>query len=87
MTDATVMVVEDDCELLEALVDTLSSAGYKVVQATDGAGRLVKLGRIQYDQAIGLLDPAGEGETEGAAVDVLDAVDVGMLTLQGGEDV
>ena len=40
MSAATVLVVEDDHELMEALSDTLTLAGYGVATATDGADAL-----------------------------------------------
>lgn len=49
MAAAQVMVVEDDAELLEALTETLSSAGYGVAQARDGVDALKVLEQQQFD--------------------------------------
>ena len=43
MTEAKVLVVEDDPSLREALSDTLELAGYAVLTAPDGHAALVQL--------------------------------------------
>jgi len=40
MSQGSVLVVEDDMSLREALCDTLKLAGYPVVSATDGNSAL-----------------------------------------------
>ncbi len=47
MSHATVLIVEDDLSLREALCDTLSLAGYLVAAAPDGHSALELLGREQ----------------------------------------
>ena len=49
MTDHTVLVVEDDAGLREALVDTLSLAGYRCVEADSGESALLLLKNHQVD--------------------------------------
>jgi two-component system response regulator FlrC len=49
MSTASVMVVEDDSELREALNDTLSLAGYSVTTASDGQDALRQLDERQFD--------------------------------------
>ncbi len=43
MSSATVLVVEDDAALREALCDTLELAGYRVIAVEDGQAALVRL--------------------------------------------
>ncbi|MEQ6341978.1 MAG: sigma-54 dependent transcriptional regulator [Gammaproteobacteria bacterium] len=43
MSSATVLVVEDDAALREALCDTLELAGYRVIAAEDGQAALARL--------------------------------------------
>ncbi|MBI1422997.1 MAG: response regulator [Gammaproteobacteria bacterium] len=49
MSTASVMVVEDDNELREALSETLSLAGYKVATASDGQEALGQLDDMAFD--------------------------------------
>ncbi len=49
MSVAQVMVVEDDVDLLEALSETLQSAGYRVTQASDGLEALKVLESHTFD--------------------------------------
>ena len=49
MTATRVMVVEDDVELLEALTETLASAGYAVAHAGDGCEALQVLEKQDFD--------------------------------------
>ena len=49
MSVTQVMVVEDDVDLLEALSETLHSAGYSVAQANDGFDALRKLETNTFD--------------------------------------
>lgn len=49
MSTASIMVVEDDSELREALNDTLSLAGYKVATASDGQEALNQLEQQSFD--------------------------------------
>jgi len=49
MSTASIMVVEDDSELREALNDTLSLAGYKVATASDGQEALSQLEQQAFD--------------------------------------
>ncbi|MCW8905354.1 sigma-54-dependent transcriptional regulator [Sedimenticola sp.] len=51
MSDATVLIVEDDATLREALCDTLELSGYGVVSAIDGESALKVLG----SQSVGLV--------------------------------
>jgi two-component system response regulator FlrC len=43
MSDATVLIVEDDATLRDALCDTLELSGYGVVSAVDGNSALKAL--------------------------------------------
>ena len=43
MTDANVLVVEDDCGLREALVDTLSAGNIKCIEADSAEMAILKL--------------------------------------------
>lgn len=49
MTQPRILVVEDDSALAEALRDTLSLSGYRVICATDGEQALACLDREQVD--------------------------------------
>jgi len=49
MTDHKVLVVEDDAGLREALVDTLSLAGYQCVEADSGEAALLQLKNYHVD--------------------------------------
>jgi len=49
MSVAQIMVVEDDVDLLEALSETLQSAGYAVTQANDGRAALKVLESTTFD--------------------------------------
>ena len=49
MSTASVMVVEDDSELREALSETLTLAGYSVATASDGQDALRQLDERQFD--------------------------------------
>jgi two-component system response regulator FlrC len=49
MSTASVMVVEDDSELREALSETLTLAGYGVATASDGQDALRQLDERQFD--------------------------------------
>ena len=49
MAAAQVIVVEDDAELLEALTETLSTAGYGVAHARDGVDALKILEQQRFD--------------------------------------
>lgn len=52
MSKTTVMVVEDDADLRDALSDTLMLAGYSVLQADDGGSALELLSRARPDIVI-----------------------------------
>jgi len=52
MAEAQIMVVEDDAELLEALSETLSTAGYGVAHARDGSDALKLLEKQQFDLVV-----------------------------------
>jgi len=52
MAEAQVMVVEDDADLLEALSETLSTAGYAVAHARDGSDALKLLEQQQFDLVV-----------------------------------
>ncbi len=52
MAEAQVMVVEDDADLLEALSETLSTAGYEVAHARDGSDALKLLEQQQFDLVV-----------------------------------
>jgi len=52
MAEAQIMVVEDDEELLEALSETLSTAGYGVAHARDGSDALKLLEKQQFDLVV-----------------------------------
>ena len=49
MTVHTVLVVEDDAGLREALVDTLSLAGYRCIEAESGESALLQLKKCLID--------------------------------------
>ncbi len=64
MTAATVLVVEDDNDLLEALTDTLSLAGYGVTSARDGLDAMRRLDEAQYDLVVSDIQmPKMDGHT------------------------
>ncbi len=64
MSTATVMVVEDDPELMEALTDTLSLAGYSVARAVDGADALQQLDSNDIDLIVSDIQmPKMDGHT------------------------
>lgn len=64
MSTATVMVVEDDPELMEALTDTLSLAGYNVARAVDGADALRQLDGNDIDLIVSDIQmPKMDGHT------------------------
>jgi len=52
MAEAQIMVVEDDADLLEALSETLSTAGYGVAHAKDGSDALKLLEQQQFDLVV-----------------------------------
>ncbi len=52
MSEATVLIVEDDPSLREALCDTLELAGYAVAAATDGAAALDLIERQPVDMVV-----------------------------------
>ncbi|MDP5031715.1 MAG: sigma-54 dependent transcriptional regulator [Paraglaciecola sp.] len=52
MSQAKIMIVEDDAGLREALVDTLLLGGYDVVEADSGEQALVKLGEHVVDLVV-----------------------------------
>jgi two-component system response regulator FlrC len=52
MSGATVLVVEDDRPLQDALVTTLEAAGFKVLAAGDGGEALEMLGRTAVDLVV-----------------------------------
>lgn len=52
MKQPTIMVVEDDSALAEALKDTLTLSGYKVCSATDGEQALAQLDKRKVDMVL-----------------------------------
>ncbi len=52
MSTSTIMVVEDDSELAEALVDTLQLAGYEVIAQSDGEQALKALENQNVDLVV-----------------------------------
>lgn len=52
MSTATILVVEDDNDLREALIDTLRLAGYGVIHATDGIDALRQLEATPVDLVV-----------------------------------
>ena len=52
MSQAKVLVVEDDVSLREALSDTLQLAGYSVASAADGATALEALDKEKFDVVV-----------------------------------
>ena len=64
MTAATVLVVEDDHDLMDALSDTLTLAGYGVTTATDGADALRVLEDNSFDLIVSDIQmPKMDGHT------------------------
>lgn len=64
MSTASVMVVEDDSELREALSDTLTLAGYSVATASDGHDALRRLDDNQFDLIVSDIQmPKMDGHT------------------------
>ncbi len=67
----TVLVVEDDADILSSMVDILSDDGYRVVGAADGASALKWLRGEPTPPAMILLDlmlPIMDGRQFGAAL-------------------
>lgn len=52
MTEAQIMVVEDDADLLEVLSETLVTAGYGVAYAKDGSDALKLLEKQRFDLVV-----------------------------------
>jgi two-component system response regulator FlrC len=52
MSTSTIMVVEDDSELAEALTDTLQLAGYDVITQSDGEQALQSLDELNVDLVV-----------------------------------
>jgi two-component system response regulator FlrC len=64
MSTASVMVVEDDSELREALNETLTLAGYNVATASDGQEALRQLEERQFDLIVSDIQmPRMDGHT------------------------
>ncbi|MAZ65856.1 MAG: sigma-54-dependent Fis family transcriptional regulator [Kangiellaceae bacterium] len=64
MSQATVLVVEDDIGLREAIADTLEMAGYIALAVEDGESALVELGRNQPDIVVSDVNmPGMDGHT------------------------
>ena len=64
MTAATVLVVEDDHDLMDALSDTLTLAGYGVTTATDGADAMRVLEDNSFDLIVSDIQmPKMDGHT------------------------
>ncbi len=59
MSQAAILVVEDDADLRAALCDTLSLAGYKIETANDGVSALEVLQRKPIDMVITDIQMAG----------------------------
>ncbi|MBN1106956.1 MAG: response regulator [Deltaproteobacteria bacterium] len=52
MNKKTILVIEDDPDVLAMLVKNLSHAGYDVIEAVDGLEGLKKVGAGRYDLVI-----------------------------------
>jgi two-component system response regulator FlrC len=64
MSTSSILVVEDDVALSEALEDTLSTAGYKVMTAVDGHMALAVLKESQIDLVVSDINmPKMDGNT------------------------
>lgn len=59
MTQASVLIVEDDAGLREALVDTLLLAEYKVIEADSGEQALIKLSEQPIDLVVSDIQMGG----------------------------
>ncbi|WP_028110189.1 sigma-54-dependent transcriptional regulator [Ferrimonas futtsuensis] len=59
MSKPTILVVEDDLGLREALVDTLLLGGYQCLEASDGAEALIQLGQQRPAMVISDIQMAG----------------------------
>lgn len=59
MAQATVLVVEDDRTLQEALTDTLQMAGYRTLVASNGEEAMVHLGRVSPDLVVSDINMPG----------------------------
>ncbi|QIZ77358.1 sigma-54-dependent transcriptional regulator [Ferrimonas lipolytica] len=59
MSNGTILVVEDDLGLREALVDTLLLGGFRCIEASDGASALVQLNQNPIDMVISDVQMAG----------------------------
>ncbi|TKB47244.1 sigma-54-dependent Fis family transcriptional regulator [Ferrimonas sediminicola] len=59
MSKPTILVVEDDLGLREALVDTLLLGGYRCLEASDGAEALIQLGQHKPAMVISDIQMAG----------------------------
>lgn len=59
MSQAQILVVEDDAGLREALIDTLMIAGYQCIEADSGEAALVALNRQSFDLVISDIQMGG----------------------------
>ncbi len=59
MSQAQILVVEDDAGLREALVDTLLIAGYQCIEAESGEAALVELSRRSFDLVVSDIQMGG----------------------------
>lgn len=59
MSQATILIVEDDAGLREALVDTLLLGGYSVVEADSGEQAMVKLSELKVDLVVSDIQMGG----------------------------
>jgi len=88
MSEAKILVVEDDASLGMALTDALKQEGYRVVLETDGAKALARVTKDRFDLVLlDLMLPNVDGFTICKRMrDAGDRTPVVMLTARGREE-
>jgi DNA-binding response OmpR family regulator len=86
---ATVLIVEDDAELLGAMSEALQDAGYLVVSASDGAAALVMLRSVNVSLVVSdLAMPGMDGlELIEASASNPESASIPIIMMTGSERV